>query len=120
MMKLNKTCTLMEFMIALSLHSVNTSAQKAGAARNKPQFWLTDPDHGVLFKQQDKGIKPVTGVQKQPTITIDRSKTYQQMDGFGFALTGGSAMLINKMSAEKQATLLKELFGVGGGAIGTS
>ena len=119
-MKFNKTCPLMGLLIALSLLSVNTSAQKAGSTRNKPQFWLTDPDHGVLFKQQNKGIKPVTGVQKQPTITIDRSKTYQQMDGFGFALTGGSAMLISKMSAEKQATLLKELFGVGGGAIGTS
>ncbi len=42
------------------------------------------------------------------------------MDGFGFALTGGSAMLINKMSAVKQAGLLKELFGLAKNGIGVS
>jgi glucosylceramidase len=42
------------------------------------------------------------------------------MDGFGFALTGGSAMLINKMSTASQTDLLKELFGISKDDIGTS
>jgi glucosylceramidase len=46
-----------------------------------------------------------------PTITVDTAKTYQSIDGFGYALTGGSAYLINqKLSAEKRNELLKELF----------
>lgn len=42
------------------------------------------------------------------------------MDGFGFALTGGSAMLINKMSPDNQMALLRELFGTGKNDIGAS
>jgi len=32
------------------------------------------------------------------------------MDGFGFALTGGSAILINSMDPEARSNLLNELF----------
>ncbi len=46
-----------------------------------------------------------------PVITIDTAKTYQSVDGFGYALTGGSAYLINqKLTPEKRSELLKELF----------
>jgi glucosylceramidase len=119
-MKLSKIHLLTGLLIVLSILSVNTNGQKPRSAQGKPQFWLTDPDRGILFKQQDQKGKPSSGVQKQPMITIDKAKTFQQMDGFGFALTGGSAMLINKMSPVKQAVLLKELFGVSAGSIGTS
>jgi glucosylceramidase len=45
------------------------------------------------------------------TLTLLKTAfTYQPIDGFGFALTGGSAMLINKMSESGRAKLLKELF----------
>jgi glucosylceramidase len=74
----------------------------------------------VLFKLQDQLLKEPGTPKNAPIITIDPSKTYQQMDGFGFALTGGSAMLINKMSANTQAELLKELFGVRKTDIGAS
>src|ERR1700744_3012750 len=105
-------------LIVLCFQYFNADAQKQSAT--KPQLWLTDPDKGVLFKQQDQGFKQVSTSADVPTITIDKSKSYQQMDGFGFALTGGSAELINKMSADKQAALLKELFGNGKTSIGVS
>lgn len=98
----------------------NAVAQTAKAAKSKPQLWLTDPSDSVLFKLQKNGIGVADKTTSTPVITIDRSKTYQQMDGFGYALTGGSAMLINNMSPAKQAILLKELFGNGGGSIGVS
>jgi O-glycosyl hydrolase len=41
------------------------------------------------------------------------------MDGFGFALTGGSAQLLMRMGAAPRTALLKELFTTGGG-IGVS
>jgi glucosylceramidase len=53
-------------------------------------------------------------------INIDESKTYQSIDGFGFALTQGSAMPIINMNAAKRADLLKELFDTEGGHIGIS
>src|ERR1700679_3919405 len=42
------------------------------------------------------------------------------MDGFGFALTGGSAQLLMHMDSSQRSDLLKQLFGTGDGAIGVS
>ena len=42
------------------------------------------------------------------------------MDGFGHALTGGTAQLMMQMSPAARSALLKELFGKGPGEIGTS
>jgi glucosylceramidase len=106
--------------IVIGLQSYHADGQKIKPAETKPQLWLTDPDHGVLFKLQDQNFKQISALKNIPTITVDKSKTYQQMDGFGFALTGGSAMLINKMSAAEQADLLKELFGTSKSDIGVS
>jgi glucosylceramidase len=106
-------------LILIGLRSFNAVGQKTAPTQN-PQFWLTDPTSDVRFKLQDQSLKQVNTLKGTPTISIDRSKVYQQMDGFGYALTGGSAMLINKMSAEKQGELLKELFGVSGNDIGVS
>lgn len=107
-------------IIAASFLSINASGQKK-AAETKPQLWLTDPDTHILFKLQDQSFKQLHPPNKNmPAIIIDQSKAYQQMDGFGFALTGGSAMLINKMSAAKQAELLQELFGTKNDDIGVS
>jgi glucosylceramidase len=107
-------------LIVLGLQSRHANGQKIIQGERKPQLWLTDPDHAVLFKLQNQSIKQTDTSKQIPEITIDKSKTYQQMDGFGFALTGGSAMLINKMSVIKQAELLKELFGDGKNNIGVS
>jgi glucosylceramidase len=106
--------------IGLCFQSFNADGQQLQRRETKPQLWLTDPGHNVLFKLQDQNFKPVNTLKSIPTITVDKSKTYQRMDGFGFALTGGSAMLINKMSPAAQAQLLKELFGVGKSDIGVS
>jgi glucosylceramidase len=103
----------------LGFQSFNADCQKI-KSEIKPQLWLTDPDYEVLFKLQDQGFKQINTPGSIPTISIDKSKTYQQMDGFGFALTGGSAMLINKMSTASQTDLLKELFGTSKDDIGTS
>lgn len=44
------------------------------------------------------------------TIVLDTTTTYQTIDGFGAALTGSSAYLINKLSAPARASLLTDLF----------
>lgn len=72
------------------------------------QFWLTEPDGSAKFaRQADLSVASRT---PETTITVEASKRYQSMEGFGFALTGGSAMLIRKMSPAARANLLKELF----------
>jgi len=91
-----------------------TSAQ----TKTKAEVWLTDPDRQILFQQQ----APLTASAPVPTdiITIDPSQAYQTMDGFGYTLTGGSAMHIQNMEAGKRAALLQELFAHNKNNIGVS
>ena len=49
-----------------------------------------------------------------------KTKTYQTIDGFGYTLTGGSAMLYQPDGCGDQNNLLNELFGAGEGKIGVS
>ncbi len=44
------------------------------------------------------------------TIVVDTTTSYQYIDGFGAALTGSSAYLINKLSSENRTRLLNDLF----------
>lgn len=111
---------IVSLLITLNFQSFNVNGQTRKLQLTKPQLWLTDPDKGILFKQENNDFKQTDHLKNIPTITINRSKSFQQMDGFGFALTGGSADLINKMSTDKQASLLNELFGTDKNDIGVS
>ena len=51
---------------------------------------------------------------------VDDKQTYQTIDGFGFALTGGSAQQMIRMSADARAALIKELFATDNNNIGIS
>ncbi|WP_326499900.1 glycoside hydrolase family 30 beta sandwich domain-containing protein [Methylomicrobium sp. Wu6] len=55
-----------------------------------------------------------------PVITVDAEQKYQVMEGFGFSLTGGSAMLISRLPAADRSALLRELFLPDGNGIGIS
>jgi len=45
-----------------------------------------------------------------PTLTIDPEQCFQPIEGFGFSLTGGSAMLISRLPDDDRQALLRELF----------
>lgn len=74
------------------------------------EVWLTDPKSGILFQPVKQSQAPIdSGL----TITIDAETTYQQMDGFGFTLSQGSAKHLLSMSDSARRALLQELFGDG-------
>src|ERR1700754_1598188 len=73
-------------------------------------WWLTTPDRSSLLKEQAPALKFGSEAASGTVIDVDDAKKFQTMDGFGFALTGGSAQLINKMDAARRAALLKEVF----------
>jgi glucosylceramidase len=80
--------------------------------------WTTRGDQGSLLLKS--GIAYNTVANNFEDIAIDSTIKYQTVDGFGYTLTGGSAMLINKMSDVVKTKLLNELFGNGDDAIGVS
>lgn len=74
------------------------------------EVWLTDPKAEVLFEKVQQSQAPIDSVL---TISVDAETTYQQMDGFGFTLSQGSAQHLLAMSDSSRMSLLRELFGNG-------
>ncbi len=83
-------------------------------------FWLTTPDSLIRLAKQNVALNFGDSANQYTTITVDSTQQYQTMDGFGFALTGGSAMVINAMDATDKTNLLHELFGSDSNSIGIS
>jgi glucosylceramidase len=82
------------------------------------QLWTTKADQSALLEKSNYHV--VTASKEIPVIEINEKKTFQSVDGFGFTLTGGSAMLINKMNDAAKQSLLQELFGKEENSIGLS
>ena len=82
-------------------------------------FYLSTYDGIAKLNQQDKTFTQVTE-NSNSTIKIENSEVYQTMDGFGFTLTGGSAMHLYNMSSSKRLALLNELFATDEDNIGVS
>ncbi len=114
---INKQLALILATTALLGSATIASAQKAETA----SLWLTKADRSALFQKQ-ADILPFKGEGKANdlTIAVNDKETYQPIDGFGFALTGGSAMHIIRMSADSRAALLKNLFATSDNNIGVS
>ena len=91
--------------VSLVLAAGRNASASGGAGT---QFWLTESDQSVKFARQ--ADLPAAAASTGTVLAVDGAKTYQSMEGFGFTLTGGSAMLLRKMAPAKRAALLKELF----------
>ncbi|MFK7953476.1 MAG: glycoside hydrolase family 30 beta sandwich domain-containing protein [Ekhidna sp.] len=80
---------------------------------------LTKANESSRFEIQEGSINTIDESLNR-LININSEVTFQDVDGFGFALTGGSASHLNQMSKSEQEKLLNELFGVDEGQIGLS
>lgn len=70
--------------------------------------WLTTGDQTSLLARQKTNLFEA---KETASIVLDSTIRYQEIEGFGAALTGSSAYLINrKMSTASRNTLLNELF----------
>src|SRR5882757_339144 len=102
------------FIAALALLPASSHAQKSA------DLWLTNPDKSALFQLQKPALRFAKATTKDPVIDVNDKQTFQTIDGFGFAVTGGSAQLLMRMEPEKRAAILHELFASDGNNIGTS
>ena len=105
------------FLAAAMLIIVNVAySQKKDAA----DVWLTNADQSSLFEKQKQALVFKKDGSQDSVIAVNDQKSYQTIDGFGFAFTGGSAQLLIKMSPAKRTALLKELFATNQKNIGIS
>ncbi|HUB52166.1 MAG TPA: glycoside hydrolase family 30 beta sandwich domain-containing protein [Terracidiphilus sp.] len=82
--------------------------------------WLTNVDRSSLFAEQPGALHFSATAGDAPAITVNDMQQFQTIEGFGFAVTGGSAQLLMKMSAETRSALLKNVFSPDGDGIGAS
>lgn len=87
---------------------------------SKVSAWVTDVDSEKYFEKTDAIVHSSDNKEALATITIKPETTYQSIDGYGYTLTGGSARLINSMSAESRARLLEDVFSTNGTGIGSN
>lgn len=107
----SRTAILLGLLLSLVL-SKPILAQRA-------EVWLTTGDGIRLLERQDSLLfRSSSG--ESPEITVDERRTFQQVDGFGYTLTGGSALVINKLARISRRKLLQELFGRDEDSIGIS
>jgi glucosylceramidase len=96
--------------------AVSAGAQEPGEAR----VWLTTPDRSQLLTLQKDPLHFSASANTLPTIDVNDDQQYQPIDGFGFALTGGSAQLLMRMDPAQRGALLRELFATSGEDIAVS
>ncbi|MGZ8238799.1 MAG: hypothetical protein ACXW00_09415, partial [Methylobacter sp.] len=82
--------------------------------------WLTSADQTCLLQRQTDDLRFADDTNDLPVIKVDAGQKYQVIEGFGFSLTGGSAMLISRLPDADRSALLRELFLPDGDGIGVS
>jgi glucosylceramidase len=108
-------------ILGVVLCCMEGSPAHAQKDKDKAIYWLTDPSHSILFQQQpDAAFSKDNSFPQDPVIAIDEKKKYQQVDGFGWCLTGGSAQALMKMSPAARTALLQQLFTSDGDHLGGS
>jgi len=100
--------------------STGTTGTTTTPVKTDMAMWLTQADQTQLFAKQNISLLFNTGSNANTTINVDTTQTYQTIDGFGFALTGGSAYVINSLGSSAKTALLNELFGTDSTHIGIS
>ncbi len=76
--------------------------------------YVTTADETRLFDSVSVSFNTAESMSPR-TITLDPTVTYQEMEGFGAAITGSTCCNLLKMSAENRSKLLKETFDPDGG-----
>lgn len=109
------------FAAALCVITFNQNSFCQTAKTLQAESWITNPDRSSLFKKQPDNIS-FENIKKGwgNTIIVDDRQQFQEIDGFGFALTGGSARLLINMSPEKRSAVINELFADDGDNTGIS
>lgn len=112
-MKLLFSLVWLSALVALPLAPAQT------AAPEQAQLWLSTVNRSALLSEQS----PVVFSQSssfERIIIVNAMEQYQSIDGFGYAITGGTADLLMRMSSASRTALLHEIFSPDGDGIHVS
>lgn len=78
---------------------------------NDIDVWVTTSNQSALLQKQNSVLAFTESPNNYPVIDVEPSTSFQTIDGFGYTLTGGSAMLLRRMSSGARKDILRNLFG---------
>ena len=116
----NRRIALFLLCVLLTASFLAVKAQDHVEKQPDAKLWLTTADRSAVFALQTAPLHFSALSSDLPVIDVDDMAQYQRMDGFGVALTGGSAQLLMQMDPAARTALLKELFTRQGDGIGVS
>jgi glucosylceramidase len=100
--RIRRTLTL----AALTLLAAAAQATAAPSAH----VWVTTPSGSM--KMADRGsVEFATGGSDELTVSVDPSRSYQRMDGFGASITDSSAHVLYQLDSKHRAAAMASLFG---------
>src|SRR3954466_8047863 len=99
-------------LVALTVLVTAATAAPAATAATA-HVWVTTPDGAM--KMSDAGTVPFRdGPSSALTVTVDPSRAYQRMDGFGASITDSSASVLYRLDRRTRAATRRALFGADG------
>jgi glucosylceramidase len=112
--------TVICLFTTVALFVACTSSDKHDQVENNIAVTITSGDKKFLLSKADPLVfRPDSA--NGTVIQVDTNQRFQSIDGFGYALTGGSAYLLKqKLPDQQRNTLLKELFSADQNGIGIS
>ena len=108
--------------LAAAFISASLFAGCTTVGHNSPppaEMWLTTAD-GTRKLTAQPLQQPVGAATGDEAVTIDTSRHFQRMHGFGAAMTDSSAEMLSKLSDAKRKAIMAELFGRANGGLGLS
>jgi glucosylceramidase len=72
--------------------------------------WVTTGDQRKLLSREPDVAFSTGDTAALPTIAVDDTAVYQEMVGFGAAITDAAALNINRLAPERREALLRDLF----------
>ena len=99
--------TVVATAVTTGLAAAPGSAVKT--AQPSARAWVTTP--GGQYRMSDLGQVPFhIGASKSLTITVDPSRSYQTMEGFGASITDSSAHLLYSLQGKTRDAAMSDLF----------
>jgi glucosylceramidase len=74
------------------------------------KLYITSADKSRLFDTVDINFNKEPNMEISTTVTLKPTVKYQQIDGFGAAITGSTCYNLLRMSAANRSKLLREVF----------
>jgi glucosylceramidase len=93
------------------LSGTSPALAAAPPALPSAHVWVTTPDGSL--RMADLGATPFhQGASASLTVTVDPSRVYQRMDGFGASITDSSASVLYRLGPQQRGAAMRDLFSV--------